>query len=47
MPKAIKQMVRDDINFNLAGRATYSQAKAIIKICKIVYGRVEDKHGKF
>ena len=47
MQKLIKQMAIDDINFNLNGHATYSQAKAIIQICKIVYGRVEDKHGRF
>jgi len=43
MQKAIKQMAREDINFNLNGHATYSQAKKIIKICKIVYQRATAK----
>lgn len=35
----IKKMAKDDINFNLNGHATFSQAKAIISICKTVWER--------
>ena len=39
MNNQIKRMAKDDINFNLNGHATYSQAKAIISTCKTVWER--------
>lgn len=43
MQKEIKEIVRQDIGFNLNGTATYSQVKQIIKISKIVYERATTK----
>ena len=35
----IKDMVRDDINFNHNGHATYSKVKEVIMISKTVWER--------
>ncbi len=39
MNQIIKNMVRDDINFNYGGHAPYSVVKQVIQISKIVYKR--------
>lgn len=46
MNRVIKQMAKDDINFNLGGSATYTQAKNILKICRIVYLRASGRGEK-
>jgi hypothetical protein len=35
----IKRMVIEDINFNHGGKASLSQVKEIVRICRIVWGR--------
>lgn len=39
MKQIIKDMVRDDINYNHNGHAPYSVVKQIIQISRIVYER--------